>query len=86
MPSGSEDSNFIDMHPPPTKALRCETSLASSVQFDEDHQCTMSRQTFSSSAVAPCPAIRGGGSVAVVVRRRAAAAIFTKAAAPSVLK
>ena len=31
---------------PTNKASACETSLASSVQFDEDYQCTMSRQTF----------------------------------------
>ena len=56
---------FFPSPPSLTRALHTETSRASSVQFDEDHQCTMSRQTFSSSRPV-CSVLCGscGGSAA----------------------
>ena len=56
---------FFPSPPSLTRALHTETSRASSVQFDEDHQCTMSRQTFSSSRPV-CSVLcgSGGGSAA----------------------
>ena len=63
-----EVKNGTKVFPSPpslTRALHTETSRASSVQFDEDHQCTMSRQTFSSSRPV-CSVLcgSGGGSAA----------------------
>ena len=61
---------FFPSPPSLTRALHTETSRASSVQFDEDHQCTMSRQTFSSRRPVCSVLCGSGGGRAVAARRR----------------